>query len=288
VTSSDGFFQTAGRLRLYERSWQPDHPKAAVVIVHGYAEHSGRYQHLAAVLVARGYAVHAFDLRGHGRSAGPQAFVRSVDEYTEDLAAFLERVRARANGLPLFLLGHSMGGTIVAHYLTSGPPGLRGAVLSAAGLKLKGGLAWIGQLFALLAARFAPRLRGAKLDSRHVSRDPAVVAAYDADPLVYRGGMRAATAAALIRAIRTIRKRADTISLPVVLLHGTADRLTEPSGSADLHKRAASADKTLKLYPGLYHEILNEPEREQVIADILAWLDARVGQDSPPRGQAAG
>lgn len=272
-------FKTADGLLLLERSWLPEEaPRAAVVIVHGYAEHSGRYGHVAEHLVASGYAVYAFDLRGHGRSEGKRTYVRSLDEHLADLDGLLARVRERGPAVPLFLLGHSMGGTIVTLFLISGEREVRGAILSGAALKLRGGVSRILQALLSFLGRLAPKLPLSKLSSRDISRDETVVTEYDSDPLVYRGRMPAGTAAALIQAIRSIEARMEAVALPLLLLHGTSDSLTDPEGSSLLYERASSPDKTLRLYEGLYHEVLNEPEKEQVLADLVQWLDERTGE----------
>lgn len=268
--------QAADGLVLFERSWLPPR-KSVIVIVHGYAEHSGRYDHVARRLVARGHGVHAFDLRGHGRSEGRRAYARSLDEHVADLEAFLARIHEGEPALPLFLLGHSMGGSIVALLLISGCEGVDGAILSGAALQLRHGLSRMVLGIISFLGRLAPRLPLGRLGSEKISRDPAVVERYDSDPLVYRGRMAAGTASALIRATQAIDAQMEAITLPLLILHGTSDELTDPDGSRELYRRAGSVDKTLRLYDGLYHEVLNEPEKERVLADILDWLEARVG-----------
>lgn len=276
---NEALFQAGDGVQLFERSWLPEgDPKSVVVIVHGYAEHSGRYQHVAERLVGSGHTVYAFDLRGHGRSQGKRTYVRSLDEHVTDLEGFLACVRQREPALPLFLLGHSMGGTIVTLFLISTEHDVRGAILSGAGLKLPGGISRILQWLLTVLGRFAPRLPVRKLKSEDISRDETVVSRYDTDPLVYRGRMHAGTATAVIQAIRTIQARMEAIALPLLLLHGTSDSLTEPEGSSQLYQRAGSPDKTLKLYEGLYHEVLNEPEKEQVLADLIEWLNRQTGE----------
>lgn len=270
------FRATDGR-RLYEQCWLPDgEPKAHVAIVHGYAEHSGRYAHTGAALAQRGYAVYALDLRGHGRSEGDRAYVRSFNAYLLDVRAFLAGVRVRSGDRPVFLLGHSMGGAIVALLLVVDAPSLRGALLSSAAIS-SAGTPRIVQAIVGLLGRIAPRLSLVKLKASDVSRDPDVVERYESDPLVYHGRIRAGLAAALARAVLRIERDAPSITLPLLIMHGAADALSKPEGSIALHQQAASSDKTLKLYEGLAHEILNEPEKGQVIADIVAWLDARSG-----------
>ncbi len=295
MRTTEGYFETAGGQRLFERTWLPDGaPRAAIVLVHGYAEHSGRYAHTGETLASRGYAVYALDLRGHGRSDGDRVFVRSFNEYLDDVDALIARVRDRAGEIPIFMLGHSMGGAIVALQSITRRPPVGGVMLSGAVLTLgRGG--GVGQriatAIALVIGRLLPRMRMRKLDAATVSRDPTVVADYDADPLNFRGKMPAALISSMIRAVRTIEKRMGEIDQPILIMHGTEDQLATPEGSQQLYERVASIDRTLKLYDGLYHEILNEPERDDVLADITAWLDARTAagaSDAAIDGAAAG
>lgn len=268
--------QTPDGLNLYQQSWRGA-PKAAVVLVHGYAEYSGRYQHVAQRFVEAGYAVHAFDLRGHGRSEGePRVYVRSIDEHTRDVERFVASVHEREAGLPVFLLGHSMGGAISARLLLDGDRGLRGAILSAPAVRQAGIFGRPVESLFLFIAGIVPRWHFPKLDNVKVSRDPEVVQRYDNDPLIYRGGMPLGTAAAVVRSAREVDRRAKSIELPILIAHGTDDGLVNPDASKRLHDRVGSKDKQLKLYEGFYHEILNEPERDQVMQDMLDWLDARV------------
>jgi len=274
MTHETAFFETTGGLKLFEQRWAPaGTPRGVLAICHGYAEHSGRYAWTAAQLTARGYAVEALDLRGHGRSGGERVFVNTFEEYLEDVDRFLARVRARHPGLPIFLLGHSMGGGVVTAYVVARNPKLAGVLLS--------GSALLGPRPA--PAPSAPATPPAPLPASAISRDPAVVAAYENDPLVYRGLPRADRASAFAGAFKLVQEGMDAIDLPLLIMHGTGDLLVPFAGSENLFARAASKDKTLKLYEGLYHEILNEPEKDRVVADILEWLDRRT---SPAGGTA--
>ena len=276
MRTNEGTFTTVDGLTLFERSWLPEgEARAVVVIVHGYAEHSGRYQHVGQALASRGYAVETLDLRGHGRSEGDRAIVRSFARFLADLRRFLRRVRERHPGKPLFLLGHSMGGTIVTLFAIRDQPAVQGIILSGPGLVPRSG-AWrvTAPLFSALG-RFFPNLPLAQLKAETVSRDPAVVESYDNDPLVYRGKMRAGMIRAFVDALNRIQAGMDSVSAPLLLLHGTADELTNVDGSNQLYERARSTDKTIRLYNGLAHEVLNEPEKGQIIGEILDWLDAR-------------
>jgi alpha-beta hydrolase superfamily lysophospholipase len=277
---------------LFARRWLPDSPpKAVMVIVHGYAEHCGRYDYVGRWLAQRGVAVEAFDLRGHGKSPGPRAVVRSFDEYFADLEAELAEVERRHRGVPLFLLGHSMGGGIVAHYVIRmsskregvpdgaampRPHDFAGILLSGAGIRgrrtLPKPVLWLVRLI----GRFFPKVRLTKLNAGDVSRDPDVVALYDSDPLNYRKGMPAGTLLAMIKAGLETNAHLDRFALPLFAFHGSEDVLTDPEGSRQLYEQAVSTDKTLKIYEGFYHEVLNEPEKDEVLADILTWVNAHV------------
>jgi alpha-beta hydrolase superfamily lysophospholipase len=251
------------------------------LVVHGYAEHSGRYDHVASRLTDAGYAVHALDLRGHGRSEGERALIRSFDQYIDDVAAFLERIRSSSPLLPVLMLGHSMGGLIVALFLARRTDGVRAAVLSGPAVKAGSNAARPLEWLLRALGRVLPRLRLARLDSGKVSRDPDEVAKYDNDPLVYHGQMKAGLVGAFSKAVRTLQKRAPKIDLPIAILHGGADGLADPEGSRILYERITSVDKTLRVYDGLYHEIFNEPERDHVLSDVIAWLDARSPGTAP-------
>jgi alpha-beta hydrolase superfamily lysophospholipase len=257
------------------RSWLPaTAPRAILAITHGFAEHGGRYAHVGEALARRGIAVHAIDLRGHGQSSGPRALVRSLDEYVDDADVMLSA--AHDGATPRFILGHSMGGAVVALAAATRPPDVRGVLLSGAVLPLDGRRGIMSRVMRFVGRLF-PRLPLAKLKATDVSRDLDIVRRYDSDPLVYRGRIKAGLAAAMIDATRRIYERTPAVSSPLLVMHGTADALASPDGSRVFHERAGSPDKTLRLYEGFFHEILNEPERDRVIADIAAWIDERLG-----------
>jgi len=269
-------FTARDGLNLFEQCWLPEgQSRAVVVLVHGINEHSGRYARLADDLNRRGYAVYALDLRGHGRSDGDRALIRSFDEYLDDLELLIGRVAAREPGKPLFLFGHSMGGAIAALLTITRPTPARGLVLSAPAVLIAGNLFPVLRRLAAFFSVVWPTLRVTRMGCRFISRDPAVVAAFKNDPLVFHGRFPVRTGAEILRAANRLQTSMEAVRLPLLILHGTADFVTDPNGSRQLYAGAASADKTLRLYPGLYHEVLSEPEREQVLADLLAWLDAR-------------
>ena len=267
-------FAARNGLTLYEQVWLPEgEPLAAVVVVHGINEHSGRYARLAEDLNRRGYAVYALDLRGHGRSDGDRAMVRTFDEYLDDVELLVARVAARQPGKPVFLFGHSMGGAIVALLSITRSPNVCGLVLSAPAILIAGGVFPVLRRLASLASRIWPTLRITRMGCRFISHDQAAVEAFRNDPLVFHGRFPVCTGAEILRAAKRIQTGARQITLPLLILHGTGDLVTDPQGSRLLVARAGSSDKTLRLYTGLYHEVLSEPEREQVVADLLAWLD---------------
>lgn len=292
MRTSEGHFLTNDWSKLYERVWLPDgDPKAAVLIVHGYAEHSGRYAWVAEQLVAQGFAVVAFDLRGHGRSDGDRVYIRTMNHYLHDVDAALLRVFEHAPDVPVYVLGHSMGGGILSLYACARQPHdsdrfvrsrIKGLIFSGAVLPVPPSIATsIASRIAVLIGNVAPRWRMRSLGGA-VSRDPAVVADYDADPLNYHGKMPAALISAIVRGVNYVEKHTPELTLPLLILHGSADELTSPDGSQRLYDRAGSVDKMLKIYEGLAHEILNEPERALVVEDIAIWLNRQLAKQTSP------
>jgi alpha-beta hydrolase superfamily lysophospholipase len=262
-------------VRLYRQAWVPDDEiRGVVVLAHGLSEHSGRYQHVAARLVGERFAVEALDHRGHGRSEGSLAFVE-VEDVVADLDRLVNAAATTYQGLPLFLLGHSMGGLIAAEYAIRHQRKLTGLILSASLAALEAASP-MTRLTARLISAVAPRLGLVEVDSALVSRDPEVVRAYDADPLVYRRRLPARTVSELASAIGSLPERARVITVPVLIMYGSGDHLVPPAGSVMLDSVISSQDKTLKVYDGLYHEILNEPEQEEVLDDLINWLLAHV------------
>jgi alpha-beta hydrolase superfamily lysophospholipase len=266
-----------GTSRLYRQSWFPEEPaRAAILLVHGLGEHSSRYEYLATHCTARGFAVHTLDHYGHGRSEGLRGHVERFSVYLDGLRALRDDVRTRDADLPLFLLGHSMGGLIAATFLGEDQASFRGCVLSGPALKSDVEPPALVMAIVRFISLVAPTVPLIGLDPGGVSRDPAVVNAYVSDPLVHHGKATARLITELSSAMRAALAAASAIELPLLVMHGDADVLTSPAGSQALHDAAGSADKTLKLYPGLYHEIFNEPERDQVLGDMSAWLEAHL------------
>jgi acylglycerol lipase len=264
---------------LHMQSWHPATTMAKIVITHGYAEHGGRYETMAKVLVERGYAVYAWDLRGHGRSTGQRCLVQDFGEYVGDLQLAIDYAIDEVD-VPIFLMGHSMGGTIATLYASQpSKVALQGLILSAPFLQQPGREDSQGFVRAInLLGRLWPTMPTFKIDSTKVSRDPAVVAAYDRDSLVFHGRSPVCTVAAIFRAMQQVRASCQQIELPLLILHGGLDGLADPGGSDRLMASVGSIDKTHKIYPDCYHELFNEPEQDQVWADFLAWLQAHLGE----------
>jgi alpha-beta hydrolase superfamily lysophospholipase len=276
VHHAEGRFDGALGLKLYRQSWRPasGDPRAVLVIVHGLKDHSARYAEFADRLAQRGIAVHAFDLRGHGSSEGARVYVSSFDEYVQDLETFVALVRKEEGARPLFVLGHSMGGAIVTRWALAEKPQVAGVLLSGAALMVDAGGFKKGSVKVL--GSVLPTLAIFSLDLDRFSRDPSVVQQCKSDPLVDQGAGPARTAAQLVSAIDFIAEHMEDMTAPLLIMHGSADAITPPDGSRELARRARSADKTLKIYDGLYHDLLHEPEREQVMSDAAAWMDARI------------
>jgi acylglycerol lipase len=278
IRRSEGKSMTPDGIALYEQHWMPMGAKASVVIVHGYGEHSSRYKHVADFLAEHGYAVQTYDQRGHGKT-GTGLHINAWEDFWADLDLMRSRASERLPGKPVFLYGHSMGGCIVASFAIAKQAEVgntvAGLILSSALLKTPDNISPLLIQVSALLSKIAPKLKTIKLSAAGISQDPEVVAAYEADPLVYQEGMPARIGAEMNRAVAMIRTNMEALTLPVLIWHGTADVVTDPAGSQQLYERAQSADKTLKLYEGGFHEMHNEPNQDEVLRDLLAWLDER-------------
>ncbi len=272
---SQSHFAGVGATRIYWQCWLPEEaPHAVVVIAHGAGEHSARYAHVAARLVSEGYAVYALDHRGHGHSEGRRAQIDRIDTVVADLDALITLASAHP-GAPVVLLGHSMGGAIALAYTMRHQSRLSALMLSGPLAALEAAPPPMRMIASVLSA-LTPNLGLLAVDPALVSRDPAVVDAYVSDPLVHHGKLPARTIAELARAIESFPEGVRSITVPTLIMYGTADQLCPPAGSKMLAERIGANDKTFRPYEGLYHEILNEPEQDQVMDDMCAWLAARV------------
>ncbi len=261
--------------RIAGRHWPPEGPpRAVVVICHGLNSHSGQYGWAAERLAAAGFATYALDLRGRGRSEGERFYVDSVDDYVADLAELVSLAKSREGPLPVFLLGHSAGGVVSCIYTIDHPGQLAGFICESFAFQVPAPDIALTLLKGL--SHVVPRAHVLSLKNEDFSRDPQVVAAMNADPLIAGESQPAQTVAALVRADERLKEEFAKITLPLLILHGTADKATRPSGSQAFFEAAGSADKALKLYDGHFHDLLSDLGKEQVMADIQGWLEARL------------
>lgn len=264
-----------GGLRIFTRHWRPiGEPKAALVICHGVNSHGGQYLRAAAEFAAAGFAVTALDLRGRGKSEGERFYVEHVDEYVSDLSQAIELAKSHDPGRPCYLLGHSAGGVTSVSYALDYQDRIDGLICESFAFHVFAPDIALAILKG--ASHIAPHLHVLKLHMEDFSRDPAWVEQLLADPLTKDEVQPVQTVVALVRAGDRMAREFGTIALPVLILHGTADKATRPDGSQEFFDHAGSADKQLILYEGHYHDLLNDLGRERVMADILAWIDARL------------
>lgn len=260
--------------RLYCRRWDAQGElRAVLMIVHGLGEHCARYEKLADYFSERGIAVCAFDLPGHGRSPGVRGHQNCFEDYIDAALTFRSEVGQWYPGQPVFLLGHSMGGLISTVVLTRKQSCFLGAVLSGPAIISAIEVGGFQQFLIRLLSKVAPKLGALALDPAGVSRDPAVVEDYQQDPLVHHGKVSARLVAELFHTMEQVRHQVSIIELPMLLLHGGADNMTAASGSQFLYDNIRSTDKTLKIYDGLYHEVLKEPEAPDIFVTFYNWLD---------------
>jgi alpha-beta hydrolase superfamily lysophospholipase len=270
---SESSLEGSGGLCLFRRAWLPPQPRRVMLLIHGFAEHSGRYEAPGAWFAARGCAVHAYDQRGHGRSDGMRGHVERFDEFLDDATILLDAVKAEHPGLPVVLVGHSMGGLILASFLRERRPAVAAAVSSCAAFQLDDALsAWRLRL-ARLTRRVAPRASiAANLPLAGLSRDPEVIRQYEEDPLVFHK-LTVSLALEMFDAARRLHGGAADVKVPLLVLHGEDDPIAPPQGSRGFSAGLVSPGSDLRIYPGLRHEIFNEPEAESVYADVVTWLD---------------
>ncbi|HEV7822548.1 MAG TPA: alpha/beta hydrolase [Burkholderiales bacterium] len=270
---------------LYARAWPYAHPRAAIALLHGQTEHSGRYDALARRFNSADIAVYAIDLRGHGRSPGRRAWIEHFDEYLLDAQALLGYARASVNAaaVPLFLMGHGMGGTIAALYALERLPfthePVTGLILSSATLVAGHDAPRWRITLDRLVGRYLPWLPVRKIDPALLSRDAVAVATNRNDPLVHHGAIPARTGEEILAATRRITAQCASLSLPTLVYHGSADRLAGPEGSREFAAHAGG-HPTLQIYEGNFHETINDLDRERVTSTLIAWTLAQ--ESAPP------
>jgi acylglycerol lipase len=273
----EGSFAGVGGLKIFTRSWQPSEgaPRAVVVIVHGFNSHSGHYLWVGEQFANSGLAAYALDLRGRGKSEGDRYHVDTIEEYLADVDMLVEQAKEEHPELPLFLLGHSAGGVISCVYTLDNQAKLAGLICESFAHELPAPDIALALLKGL--SHIVPNAHVLKLDNNGFSRDPKVVEALNNDPFVADEVQPTETIAAMLRGDERLKKGGfSRIIIPVFILHGTEDKVTKPSGSQEFYEQAASADKTLKLYEGHYHDLLNDIDKEVVMTDIQQWIDKHI------------
>lgn len=263
-----------GGTKLHLRSWRPDAPNATVVICHGVNSHSGQYLWSGEQLTAAGFAVYACDHRGRGKSEGRRFYIEDIGEYTEDLGRVIALAKSREPGTKVFLLGHSAGGVVSCTWALDHQAEIGGFICESFAFEVPAP-AIVLSLVRLLG-RVTPGLPALKLKMRDFTRDPAALRALEADSLTQGEVQPAGTVAALLQATDRMRREFPAITLPVLIMHGTADKATVPAGSKLFYEQAGSRDKTLKLYEGHFHDLLNDVGKESVMADMVAWMNTRL------------
>jgi alpha-beta hydrolase superfamily lysophospholipase len=274
-TANERTFQTSEGLRICFRSWLPETPARAIVaIVPGFNSHSGYYNWVADQLTAIGVAVSAVDLRGRGQSDGERFYITKFSEYVDDVAGMVKAAQSEHPTVPVFLMGHSAGGVVACLYALDHQPALAGLICESFAFQVP------APDFALAVfkglSHIAPHAHVLHLKNEDFSRDPQAVAQMNADPLIAHETQPTQTLAEMVRADERLKTSFADITLPVLILHGTADKATKPAGSQFFYDTSQSSDKTLKLYDGYFHDPLNDVGKEIVMADVSAWINARL------------
>ncbi len=269
-----GFIESFDGTKIYWQGWLTKaEPRALVFISHGLGEHIGRYEHLAQFLVERGFSVFGSDHRGHGKSGGKRGHIKSFDEYLRDYKIFRDQTLERHSAPRLFLIGHSMGGLIAVHYLLTYPEDFSALILSSPALKVKIDASPIKLALGRFFSRALPGITMSNgLDPNLVSRDPEVVKKYIEDPLVH-DRVSARWFTCFVSAIDQAQARAGELNLPILIMQSGADGLVVPEGAREFYQKVSSPDKTLKIWEGFYHEMFNEPEKQEVFEFLFHWME---------------
>ena len=272
----------SGGMNLFVRSWQPKGTtRGIVVLCHGFNSHSGYYTSVGEQLAARGFAAYALDLRGRGQSDGERFYVEKMSDWVNNVADAVTLAKSRHTALPTYLLGHSAGGVISCLYCQEHQDELSGFICESFAFQVPAPDFAIAVLKGL--SHLAPHAHVLRLKNEDFSRDPAVVERMNQDPLIAHETQPTHTVAELARADERLKREFGQITLPLLILHGTADKATKPSGSQQFYDTAASKDKTLKFYEGHYHDLLNDLGREAVLAEIVQWIEAHAAAAAAER-----
>jgi len=269
--------KTKDNLSLFSRQWTVPDAQANVFIIHGIAEHSGRYKEIASFFNAKNCSVFSYDQRGHGKSEGERAFIPKFSLMADDMEIWMDAFYKPDK--PSFIFAHSLGALITCYYMFLKKPtlsSLKGVMFTGPGLMISKDLAPILQKLAPIIGNLLPRMKTVGMNGTFVSKDPKVVKAYQDDPLVYHKKTHAKTGWEIMKAMKWVLSQAKDFTFPLFIGHGTVDKLSELEGSKLFFKTVSSSDKTMKIYEGLYHEIFNEPEKEVFYHDLDQWLTERL------------
>lgn len=268
-------FEGLGGLKIFTRSWTPSaKPRAVMILVHGFNAHSGYMIWPGEQFAADGLATYALDLRGRGMSDGERFYIDKFSDYLSDVNGLVEIARSENPGLPIFMLGHSAGGVIATSYVFEHQDEITGLICESFACDV--GIPDVAALLLRGLSHIAPHLNVFTLKNEIFSRDPAAVEAMNNDPLIKDESQPAETSAELLKAADRLTENFPKFKVPVFIIHGTDDKATRPEGSKFFYEHAGSTDKTLKLYEGHYHDLLNDLGKEEVMADILSWVNERV------------
>jgi acylglycerol lipase len=275
--ATEGTFKGVGGIAIFTRSWRPSgKPRGVVIISHGFNSHGGQYFWVAEQFLAAGLAVYALDHRGRGKSGGERFYVEKFADYVDDLATFIQFAKSQEPGLPAFLLGHSAGGVVSCQYAAQHQAELAGLICESFAFQVPAPDVVLAVLKGL--SHLAPHAHVLKLKNEDFSRDPKVVETMNNDPLIAGESQPAETVAEMVRADEQLKNEFPLITLPLLILHGTQDKATKPSGSQLFYDTAGSSDKTLKLYDGAFHDLLNDIDKEKVMADVLSWINSHLAK----------
>lgn len=278
VKHIEGTFMSVRNLNIYYQGWLPENEvKAVLLLVHGAGEHAGRYNNVVNHFVPLGYAIYGLDHIGHGKSDGEREVIERFEDYTEPLKTFYKMIAGWQPGKPVFIYGHSLGGLVTSFLLLDHQEDYKGAILSAAPTKVPERISPFTVALGKFLSSVAPKAGLLPLEPSHVSRDSSVVEAYINDPLVFHGKMPARLSAEMLRAMIRVSGEAKKISLPMLIIQGSEDKLIDPGGSRMLYEQSSSTDKTIKFYEGFYHEVHNDPGCEVMFKELEEWLQSKLG-----------
>lgn len=280
---NESSFEGVGGLKIATRSWKPEGtPRAVAILIHGFNAHSGYMVWPAEKFAAEGFSAYALDLRGRGNSEGERFYVEEFSDYLADVHTLVNTARSENPGLPIYVLGHSAGGVIATSYVFEHQDEIAGLICESFAFDV--GLPHLVQLALQGVSHLAPHLHVFSLNNADFSRDAAAVEAMNNDPLIKDESQPAETASEMLKAAARLKDNMPNFTVPVLIIHGTEDKATRPAGSQYFYDHAGSTDKTLKLYEGHYHDLLNDTDKDLVMADILNWVNERLPKEASATG----